>query len=199
MMMQADNKPSRKHWLIRRVHFLHATRRTRQLNVCYMNPRSRPSCSMCSANKRAQGSICSGYYARWACTTCASSCARAKSGQSPESKPSATVTLTTTIPQSSYRAAAYATLTSAICSYEQIQALNTGRHGLDMIIKANERLMTCPTLLGFSCSMISKNSGLLSSEVDGFICTRKRDQSSGAVQIIASTPTLYNTFRQLAP
>lgn len=86
------------------------------------------------------------------------------------------------------RSSLYATLTSAIRSHEQLQALNTGRRGLDMIIKASERLMTHPTLLEFSRGMISEISGLLSREVDGFICTRKRDQTTGAVQIIASTP-----------
>jgi diguanylate cyclase (GGDEF)-like protein len=86
------------------------------------------------------------------------------------------------------RSSLYATLTSAIRSYEQLQALNTGRRGLDMIIKASERLMTHPTLLEFSRGMISEIAGLLSREIDGFICTRKRDQSTGVVQIIASTP-----------
>ena len=80
----------------------------------------------------------------------------------------------------------YATLTTAIRSYEQIHAISQNRHGLNTIIQTNQRMMGLHNLQDFARSIVSETSRLLLSEFQGFVCVRNLAPAS-RIRIITAT------------
>ena len=62
------------------------------------------------------------------------------------------------------------TLTAALRSYEQLQALNTSRRGLDMIVRASGELMGMRGMESFTAGVITQIAGLLGVPPEGVIC-----------------------------
>ena len=81
----------------------------------------------------------------------------------------------------------YSTLSKSIRSYEQIHALNVGRRGLDLIIKASGRMMMHPSLRDFAASIISEISGLLRLAPASLVCSQNQGGVAAQARIIAAT------------
>ena len=64
------------------------------------------------------------------------------------------------------------TLIAAVRSYEQIQAINASRRGLDLIVRASTELNAEHGLQAFSTGVITQLSGLLSIPPEGLICAK---------------------------
>jgi len=64
------------------------------------------------------------------------------------------------------------TLIAAVRSYEQIQAINASRRGLDLIVRASTELNGEHGLQAFSAGVITQLSGLLSIPPEGLICAK---------------------------
>jgi diguanylate cyclase (GGDEF)-like protein len=84
------------------------------------------------------------------------------------------------------RGGLYATLTSSIRCYAQINAFNVGRRGLDQIIKASGRMMTHPRLRDFAAAIIKEIASLLRQSPHGLVCARAKGADDAAIRIIAA-------------
>ncbi|MFT7559443.1 MAG: diguanylate cyclase (GGDEF)-like protein [Flavobacteriales bacterium] len=67
----------------------------------------------------------------------------------------------------------YASLTTAVRSYQQIKMIEAGKVGLNMIVKASSELMTKKGLHEFAQGVIFQLSALLSVPPEGLICVRR--------------------------
>ena len=79
------------------------------------------------------------------------------------------------------------TLTTAIRAYEQIYTLNHGQRGLDLIIKASERMKAHLDLRDFAAGIITEIACLLQIKPQGFVCARGRSHVSGQTRLVAAT------------
>lgn len=80
----------------------------------------------------------------------------------------------------------FASLTTAIRSYKQIQMIEAGKQSLALIVKSSAELLTEKGLHDFSRGVIMHLSGLLSISPEGLICARRRDKDDGNAVIIAA-------------
>ncbi len=80
----------------------------------------------------------------------------------------------------------FASLTTAIRSYKQIQTIEAGKKSLAMIVKSSAQLLTESGLHEFAQGVILHLSGLLSIAPEGLICARRRDRNDGNTRIIAA-------------
>lgn len=71
----------------------------------------------------------------------------------------------------------YASLTTAIRSYKQIQMIEAGKKGLDMIVRSCGELLTKKGLNEFAQGVITHLCGLLSIPPEGLICVRRAGQN----------------------
>lgn len=80
----------------------------------------------------------------------------------------------------------YASLTTAIRSYKQIQTIETSKRSLAMIVKASAELLTHQGIRNFAEGVILHLSGLLSISPEGLICVRRHGPEAGETRIIAA-------------
>ena len=80
----------------------------------------------------------------------------------------------------------YASLTSAIRSYEQIKTIEASKQGLDLIVHASADLISKQGINDFANGVIVQLSGLLSVKPDGLICVRQKGRGEGRPFIIAA-------------
>ncbi len=80
----------------------------------------------------------------------------------------------------------FASLTTAIRSYKQIQTIEAGKKSLAMIVKSSAQLLTEKGLHEFAQGVIMHLSGLLSIAPEGLICARRRDRTDDDTRIIAA-------------
>ncbi len=80
----------------------------------------------------------------------------------------------------------YASLTTAIRSYKQIQTIETGKRSLSMIVKSSSELLTQKGINEFAQGVILHLSGLLSISPEGLICARRSGEASNAHIIAAA-------------
>ncbi|HLO64347.1 MAG TPA: DUF3369 domain-containing protein, partial [Azonexus sp.] len=86
------------------------------------------------------------------------------------------------------------TLIAAIRSYEQLQALNANRRGLEMVVSGAAELMQTGTLAAFAKLALAQITALLRLPGDGLFCAEKAVQlaaaSSEDVHIVAASGNL---------
>lgn len=80
----------------------------------------------------------------------------------------------------------FASLTTAIRSYKQIQTIEAGKKSLALIVKSSAALLTEKGLHDFARGVIMHLSGLLSISPEGLICVRRRDKDNDEAVIIAA-------------
>lgn len=81
----------------------------------------------------------------------------------------------------------YATVTTAVRSYNQLRTIENSKKGLDMILRASSELMTQEGLNNFSQGVILHIAALLGVPPEGVICVRRRDEiSDEKLMIIAA-------------
>lgn len=80
----------------------------------------------------------------------------------------------------------YASLTTAIRSYQQIKTIEASKHGLDLIVHASADLISKKGINEFAQGVIVQLSGLLSIDPDGLICVRKNGRGEGRAFVIAA-------------
>lgn len=81
----------------------------------------------------------------------------------------------------------YAALTTAVRSYKQIRMIESGKKGLDMIVRSSAELLSKNGLNAFAQGVIVHLSGLLSVPPEGLICVRRNDRRrEGQPEIIAA-------------
>ena len=80
----------------------------------------------------------------------------------------------------------YASLTTAIRSYQQIKTIEASKQGLDLIVHASADLISKKGINDFAHGVIVQLSGLLSIKPDGLICVRQLDRGEGHPFIIAA-------------
>ncbi len=66
----------------------------------------------------------------------------------------------------------FASLTSAIRSYQQIHAINASRRGLELILAASSRLMATQGLHDFAVGVITQLAALLQVSPEGLVCAQ---------------------------
>lgn len=66
----------------------------------------------------------------------------------------------------------YASLTSAVRSYQQIKTIECGNRGLDLIVRSNAELMSSQHFDDFSAHIIHYFSKILDVPENGFVCSR---------------------------
>lgn len=69
----------------------------------------------------------------------------------------------------------YATLTSAIRSYKQLNTIQSGKKGLSLILRSSSELMTQEGLQSFAQGVIVHLASLLDVPEEGVICVRRKD------------------------
>lgn len=84
----------------------------------------------------------------------------------------------------------YTAVTSAIRSYEQICAISASRRGLELIVHASNELMALHGLRNFATGVLTQLTSFLGEDMEGFVCIQGDDQSTDALQIIATTSSL---------
>ena len=80
----------------------------------------------------------------------------------------------------------YASLTSAIRSYQQIHALNSSRRGLAMILDASSRLMAIQGMHDFAAGVITQLAALMQVAPEGLVCAQMQSKQGSADE--ADTP-----------
>lgn len=80
----------------------------------------------------------------------------------------------------------YASLTTAIRSYQQIKTIEASKQGLDVIVRASSDLISKKGINEFAQGVILQLAGLLSVQPDGLICVRKNGRGEGRPFIIAA-------------
>jgi diguanylate cyclase len=82
----------------------------------------------------------------------------------------------------------YASLTSAIRSYQQIHAINASRRGLELILAASGRLMGLQGLHEFAVGVITQLAALVQVSPEGLVCaqTRQHDDDAWHPRIVAA-------------
>lgn len=94
----------------------------------------------------------------------------------------------------------YTTVTAAIRSYQQIRAINTGRRGLDSIIRASTELMASRGLDDFAAGVIAQVGRVLNLRPSGLFCALDRSQEpESAPRIIATTENCPSLANELLP
>lgn len=66
----------------------------------------------------------------------------------------------------------FASLTSALRSYQQVHALNASRRGLELILSASSRLMATQGLRDFAVGVITQLAALLEVSPEGLVCAQ---------------------------
>ncbi len=96
----------------------------------------------------------------------------------------------------------FASLTTAIRSYKQIQTINASKKNLDMIVKSSAALLTQGGIREFAQGVITHLCGLFSIPPQGLICVRRRNRHDDEAQIIAAagrfTPLIDKPLSNLA-
>lgn len=87
----------------------------------------------------------------------------------------------------------YASLTTAIRSYQQIKTIEASKQGLDLIVHASADLISKKGINEFAQGVIVQLCGLLTIKPDGLICVRKNENDLGEALIIAAA----GTYRRL--
>ena len=80
----------------------------------------------------------------------------------------------------------YASLTTAIRSYQQIKTIEASKKGLDLIVHASADLMSKKGINEFAQGVIVQLCGLLSIEPDGLICVRRNHDGNLDTVVIAA-------------
>lgn len=81
----------------------------------------------------------------------------------------------------------FVSLTAAVRSYQQIKAIESGKKGLDLILRSSSELLTQPGLNRFSEGVITHIAALLGVPAEGLLCVRKsRATGSLDASIIAA-------------
>lgn len=95
----------------------------------------------------------------------------------------------------------YASLTTAIRSYKQIQTIETGKQSLSMIVKSSSELLTQKGIHEFAQGVILHLSGLLSISPEGLICARRNGSNTNPLIIAAAghfTPLMDRPLSELS-
>lgn len=77
----------------------------------------------------------------------------------------------------------YTTVTAAIRSYEQIQAINENRRGLNLIVRASTELMALHGLQNFADGVLGQVAKLLGHTSEGLLCVREKEQKDLGSQL----------------
>jgi diguanylate cyclase (GGDEF)-like protein len=88
----------------------------------------------------------------------------------------------------------FTAVTAAIRSYEQICAINAGRRGLDLIVRASAELMALRGLQSFATGVIIQIAGLLDLEPQGLFCAQERRSSKDSDLVIIAAVGDYAIF-----
>ena len=88
----------------------------------------------------------------------------------------------------------YASLTSSIRSFKQIQTIENSKKGLDKIIRSSSELLTTKGLHQFAEGVIVHVAALLSVPPEGIICVRKREAEKPVVPVIIAAAGDYHTL-----
>ncbi len=88
----------------------------------------------------------------------------------------------------------FTAVTSAIRSYEQICAINAGRRGLDLIVRASTELMALRGLQNFAAGVIVQVAGLLDIKPQGLFCAQERRSSKEADLVVIAAVGGYAAF-----
>lgn len=80
----------------------------------------------------------------------------------------------------------YASLTTAIRSYQQIKMIEASTKGLDIIVRASSELMSKKGVNEFAQGVILQISGLLAIKPEGLICVRRHESEPDDIRIIAA-------------
>lgn len=88
----------------------------------------------------------------------------------------------------------FTTVTAAIRSYEQIRAINAGRRGLDLILRASTELMGLQGLQDFAAGVITQIAGLLGLKPEGLLCVQENVNGKGSELYVIAAAGDYVTF-----
>ncbi|MDM4767778.1 EAL domain-containing protein [Pelomonas sp. SE-A7] len=91
----------------------------------------------------------------------------------------------------------YTVLTAAIRSYRQIQALESARHGLEMIVEASTELSRLRGLLHFAEGVLNQLCHVLGVLPAGLVCAQMNDDTGSGWRVLAATGQ-YNNLRDTA-
>ncbi len=80
----------------------------------------------------------------------------------------------------------YASLTTAVRSYQQIRTIESSKQGLDLIVRGSSDLMSKRGLTDFATGVIVQLAGLLSIKPEGLICVRRDEKERAEPFIIAA-------------
>ena len=83
------------------------------------------------------------------------------------------------------RSKLYATLSTALRTYDQLCRIDESRRGLEYILSASHRLMEVSDLQGFCNAVLAQLSQFLGVPADGLVCEGESSGTAGAMSVLA--------------
>lgn len=90
----------------------------------------------------------------------------------------------------------YASLTSAVRSYQQIKAIESGNRGLDLIVRSSAELMSSQHFGDFFVHVIHYFSKILDVPEDGFVCSRPQHSDIRNDLFFAACSGVYKQYEK---